>query len=650
MSGIEGRLATLEERKERRSDVDNSEDERRRRNWSLKKKALKASNKLTHSLKKRGKRKLDIRTSSVSIEDLRDAGEEREVHAFRQELIARDLLPDKHDDYHMLLRFLKARKFDSEKAIQMWDEMIHWRQEFGADTILEDFEFGELEEVLRYYPQGYHGVDKEGRPVYIERLGKAEPNKLMHITTIERYIKYHVQEFEKSIHEKFPACSIAAKRHIDSSTTILDVHGIGFKNFSKTARDLLLNMQKIDGDYYPETLHQMFIVNAGNGFKLLWNTVRGFLDPKTAAKIHVLGTKFQSRLLEAIDASQLPDFLGGSCTCPGEGGCLSSNKGPWNDPYIMKLVRNTEATFIRPITRTPDGELRSGNYTRIYPLKGRSSDTSTAESGSDMDDLGSPLITRTSEYAHLAPVHEEVRASDSTAYYSCDDRFVVVDKAVDFGTRGAGAGSSVKTPTKMKKQTNPFTNTASHSLGMTMERHITTQDDSDGRTSSFFAMLVNLLFLLLCKVLGLFQMSNCGKETRLEEILPLDTRNPIPDPVPISSMETITEAHIHPCLERLQRLEMLCNEIRNKPAEIPLEKEHMLLNSWDRIKIMEIDLEKTKKVLHSTIVKQMEIADSLEAVHFSNMQVFIDVLDATRILTVNHSITQVLVGRRQRTQ
>ncbi|XP_022734605.1 phosphatidylinositol/phosphatidylcholine transfer protein SFH13-like [Durio zibethinus] len=612
MSGVE-EIGASEESRDKRLDFDNSEDERRRSKiGNLKKKAINASNKFTHSLKKRGKRKIDYRVPSVSIEDVRDAKEESAVHELHQKLLHKDLLPRRHDDYHTLLRFLKAREFNIEKTIQMWEEMLKWRKEFRTDTILEDFEFEELEEILQYYPQAYHGIDKEGRPVYIERLGKAHPSRLMCITTIDRYLKYHVQEFERALLEKFPACSIAAKRQICSTTTILDVQGLGMKNFSRTAANLLAAMTKIDNSYYPETLHRMYVVNAGSGFKkMLWPAAQKFLDAKTIGKINVLEPKSLGKLLDIIDASQLPDFLGGSCTCSTDGGCLRSNKGPWNDPEIMKVVHNAEATFVRQITRVSNDWHKYDSSVLIQPLKGRTRDTSTVESGLDIDNQCSPIGRRSSAFHCLAPVHEEVRVSDQNAFYSCDDSFPVVKKTIENDQGLLYSLDQLPTSSNVDSQSHVQASSVC-SEGTSIAHWLDTFKENVGRRNNHSAakMLIALL-VRLAAFIRIVPFEFWGKPNNIHP------SNMTESNMKCHSNSTALEAvneedHVLPCIERLQKLEKAFEELSNKPAGIPVEKEKMLMESLDRIKSVELDLEKTKRVLHSAVMKQLEISELLE--------------------------------------
>lgn len=249
---------------------------------------------------------------------------------FRVEVQNMGINDPTYDDAY-LLRFLRARKFDLPKTLEMWRNFIKWRHENNVDNILS-MDFSEMDQAKKYYPHGYFRTDKSGRPIYIERIGYLKFDALTKIISMDRMQLYFVQSYERLLKEIFPACTKAAGKRVDQTCYIIDLKDAGAKLFSSSMREIIKLASKIGQDYYPEVLGNMFIINTPMVFHGIWGLIKPFIDEKTKKKIHILGSKYRKELSEFISDENLPDFLGGQVTSKDYGENFAAEQGPWVNP------------------------------------------------------------------------------------------------------------------------------------------------------------------------------------------------------------------------------------------------------------------------------------------------------------------------------
>jgi CRAL/TRIO domain len=203
-------------------------------------------------------------------------------------------------------------------------------------------------------------------------MGKIDLTAMYKITTAERMLQNLVYEYEKLADPRLPACSRKTGQLLETCCTIMDLKGVGIISVP-SVYGYLRQASAISQNYYPERLGKLYLINAPWGFSSVFSVVKGFLDPVTVDKIHVLGFNYKMELLEQVPAENLPVEFGGTCEC--EGGCQLSDMGPWHEPEWTKpstlASEKSPGTSDDPTAATTkegtEGEAEEGGETEADP-------------------------------------------------------------------------------------------------------------------------------------------------------------------------------------------------------------------------------------------------------------------------------------------
>lgn len=212
-----------------------------------------------------------------------------------------------------LLRFLRARDFNIEKAREMLSHSLIWRKKNQVDKMMSEYQVPQV--VQEYFPGGWHHHDKESRPLYLLRLGQMDVKGLVKSVGEEGLLKHTLHICEEGLRLTEEA-TMTYGRPITTWTLLVDLEGLNMRHLWRPGIRTLLKIIEIVEANYPETMSCVLIIRAPRVFPILWTLVSTFIDDNTRSKfLFYGGNDYQGSggLVDYMPKENIPFFLGGEC-------------------------------------------------------------------------------------------------------------------------------------------------------------------------------------------------------------------------------------------------------------------------------------------------------------------------------------------------
>ncbi|XP_066998063.2 SEC14-like protein 1 [Anabrus simplex] len=224
-----------------------------------------------------------------------------------------DLQKGKVPSDSTLLRFLRARDFNVEKARELLSQSLLWRKKHQVDRILSEYQTPQV--VKDYFPGGWHHSDRDGRPLYLLRLGQMDVKGLMKAIGEEGLLQLTLHVCEEGLQLMEEATRLQGQP-VSTWSLLVDLEGLNMRHLWRPGIRALLRIIEIVEANYPETMGRVLVIRAPRVFPILWTLVSTFIDENTRSKfLFYGGNDYQEPggLIDYIPEEFVPDFLGGPC-------------------------------------------------------------------------------------------------------------------------------------------------------------------------------------------------------------------------------------------------------------------------------------------------------------------------------------------------
>jgi hypothetical protein len=203
----------------------------------------------------------------------------------------------------IMLRFMRARKWDVSRAVAMLAGCLKWRLDNNVEELAEQGDLGNGPKIEKFIDQ-----EQSGKAYALGTALNEQPICYIHVrkhftsgqpgSSMQSYVIYVMESFR-----------MLMMPPNDKVTLLFDLTGFGLKNMDWSC---ILFILKCLEAYFPESLGILYIHNAPWIFSGIWKILSPMLDPVVRAKVKF--TKGPQDMTDRIPAERLITDLGGNCT------------------------------------------------------------------------------------------------------------------------------------------------------------------------------------------------------------------------------------------------------------------------------------------------------------------------------------------------